>query len=115
MDPVRILWVKANKLLPVHSGGDIRSYHIARYLAARHELTFFSILHDGVQDAEYERLLAEHLPGSVCLSTGRQASKPARALDYLRCLPSGDPYAVSRFQSERVQKKLRSWFEREAI
>jgi polysaccharide biosynthesis protein PslH len=110
MDPVRILWVKANKLLPVHSGGDIRSYHIARYLAARHELTFFSY-YDGVQDAEYERLLAEHLPGSVCLSTGRQASKPARALDYLRRLPSGDPYAVSRFQSGQVQKKLRSWFE----
>jgi hypothetical protein len=39
---MRILWVKANKLLPVHSGGDIRSYHIARSLASRNELTFFS-------------------------------------------------------------------------
>ena len=34
---MKILWAKANKILPVHSGGDIRSYNIARELAAQHE------------------------------------------------------------------------------
>src|SRR5207249_6307318 len=29
-EKLRIFWVKANKLLPVHSGGDIRSFNIAR-------------------------------------------------------------------------------------
>ena len=59
---MRILWVKADKLLPVHSGGNIRSYHIMRYLSAHHELTFFSY-YDGARDEAYERELQERLPG----------------------------------------------------
>jgi len=39
---MRILWVKADKLLPVQNGGNIRSYHVLRFLSARHELTFYS-------------------------------------------------------------------------
>ena len=30
---MRILWVKANKILPVHSGGDLRSFNILRQLS----------------------------------------------------------------------------------
>jgi len=37
-----ILWVKADKLLPVQNRGNIRSYHVLRYLSARHQLTFYS-------------------------------------------------------------------------
>ena len=50
---MRILWVKANKLLPVHSGGDIRSYNILRPLATHEEVVFFSY-YDGIVDPEYE-------------------------------------------------------------
>ncbi len=110
MGPVRILWVKANKLLPVHSGGDIRSYHIARHLASQHELVFMSY-YDGVLDAEYEHKLGEQFPGSMCVCTERQESKSARLLDYLAKLPSGKPYAVSRFQFARVQETIQSWFQ----
>ncbi len=107
---MRILWVKANKLLPVHSGGDIRSYYIARHLASRHELVFLSYF-DGAPDAEYERGLAEHFRGAFCVCTERQDSKSARMLDYLVKLPSGAPYAVSRFQFARVQETIQSWFQ----
>jgi glycosyltransferase involved in cell wall biosynthesis len=109
MAPLRILWVKANKLLPVHSGGDIRSYHIARYLGSRHELCFFSY-YGGKPDPEYERGMAEHFPGACCMGMGTQESVPARALDYLLRLPDQAPYAVSRFKSARVREKLDSWF-----
>jgi glycosyltransferase involved in cell wall biosynthesis len=105
---VRILWAKANKLLPVHSGGDIRSYHIARYLASHHQLSFLSY-YDGEKDGDYDRLLAEHLPGAFCVATGRQESKAARAFDYLKRLPSGAPYAVSRFECEDVRRTIAEW------
>jgi polysaccharide biosynthesis protein PslH len=107
---VRILWAKANKLLPVHSGGDIRSYHIARYLASRHQLAFLSY-YDGENDSGYERLLSEHLPGAICIATGRQESKAGRAFDYLKRLPSGAPYAVSRFECEGVRRVIADCFE----
>jgi polysaccharide biosynthesis protein PslH len=106
--PVKILWIKANKLLPLHSGGDIRSYHIARHLASRHELRFFSY-YDGPPDPDYERLLAEDFPGACCISTGRPESGPARVLDYIFQLGDRAPYAVSRFKSTPVQKKLKEW------
>lgn len=106
---MKILWVKANKLLPLHSGGDIRSYHIARYLTSRHELCFFSY-YDGQPDADYERQLAEHFPGASCVCTGKAQTVPARALDYLWRVADRAPYAVSRFKSARVQEKLDAWF-----
>ena len=39
---MRTLWVKADKLLPVPNRGNIRSYHVLRYLSARRQLTFYS-------------------------------------------------------------------------
>jgi polysaccharide biosynthesis protein PslH len=104
---MRILWVKANKILPLHSGGDIRSFNILRQLALSDEVVFLSY-YEGSRDSHYEAELEKLLPGCVCVSTGtRQESKTARAWDYLRRLPSAAPYAVSRFRSPTVQKRLR--------
>jgi sugar transferase (PEP-CTERM/EpsH1 system associated) len=103
---MRILWVKANKILPVHSGGDLRSFNILRQLALHEEVTFLSY-YDEPADAEYEEKLQEQLPGSVCVSTGRrQASMMARGADYLWRLPNAAPYAVSRFTSDKVRQQL---------
>lgn len=101
---MKILWVKANKILPVHSGGDLRSFNILRQLAKHHQLTFLSY-YDGPLDPDYEANLHRELPGgAVCVSTGRrQSSTVARGLDYLRRLPNSAPYAVSRFASGAVQ------------
>src|SRR5580704_176416 len=108
---LRILWVKANKILPAHSGGDIRSYHILRRLASIHELVFLSY-YDGERDTEYEAELARQFPGAVCLCTGQRGHTGLRrGLDYLVHLPAQAPYAVSRFKSGRVQGRLNAWFE----
>ena len=39
---MKILWVKAGKLLPVDTGGKIRSFNILRHLAREHEVTLLS-------------------------------------------------------------------------
>jgi polysaccharide biosynthesis protein PslH len=107
---MRILWVKADKLLPVQNGGNIRTYHVLRHLSARHELTFYSY-YGGAPDPDYERELQRHLPGAVAVSTGkRELSGAARALDYLAHLRSQPPYAVSRFAHRQVQKQIQAWF-----
>jgi glycosyltransferase involved in cell wall biosynthesis len=107
---MRILWVKADKLLPVQSGGNIRTYHIARALASRHELTFYSY-YGGHRDEAYEGELRSHLPGAVAVCTGKhELSGVARGLDYLVHLAAEPPYAVSRFASFKVQDELRRWF-----
>jgi len=104
---MRILWVKANKILPVHSGGDIRSFNILRQLAKRDHVAFFSY-YDGDRDPAYEAELEKQLPGSVCVCTSKQQeSKWVRGWDYLMRLPNAAPYAVSRFASAAVRERLR--------
>ena len=112
---MKILWVKANKILPAHSGGSIRSYQILRRLASHHELVVFSY-YDGDPDIEYEEELARQFPGTVCLCTGKRGIKSiGGGLDYLARLGSPIPYAVSRFKSIRIQQRLNSWFEEKAF
>jgi glycosyltransferase involved in cell wall biosynthesis len=104
---MRILWAKANKILPVSSGGDSRSFHLLRQLAASDQIDFFSY-YDGNVDRQYEAELEKQLPGCICVSTGKIfESKFARGMDYVRRLPHDAPYAVSRFASARVRERLR--------
>jgi len=103
---LKILWIKADKILPVHSGGNIRSYHILRHLATNNELTFFSY-YDGQPDPDYEQELTRQFPHAVCLWSGKpKLSGIRRSIDYLCHLPSPAPYAVSRFASPRVKQQL---------
>jgi polysaccharide biosynthesis protein PslH len=108
---VRILWVKANKLLPVTSGGDIRSFHIARCLASSHELVFVSY-YDGAKDPDYESELKRQFPSSVAICTGqRRRSAVGRAVDYLRHVSKETPYAVSRFACPAVREFIKHSFD----
>ena len=112
---MKILWAKANKILPVHSGGDIRSYNIVRQLAAQHEVTFLSY-YDGMPDPEYEKALRGHFPGAVCICTGKQHDTALRrGLDYLARFPRQAPYAVSRFASHEVASQLKRWYAEQAF
>src|SRR2546423_1344205 len=111
---MKILWVKANQILPVQSGGDLRSFNILRQLAKQHEVIFFSY-YDGASDAEYEAKLQRELPGAVCVSTGKQqSSAAARGFDYLTRLANAAPYAVSRFACAKVQEHLKNCLAQQA-
>jgi len=108
---MRVLWVKAGKLLPVHTGGRIRSYNILRHLATQHHVTIFSY-YQGKQDRSYDEELNQHFPNSVCIATGAPGNgspRLQRTLHYLTkvCLPA--PYAVSQFNSKAVRRALRHY------
>jgi glycosyltransferase involved in cell wall biosynthesis len=106
---VKILWVKPGKLLPLDTGGKLRTYNILRHLASTHELTYLSYYGDE-RDEAYEREVLAQLPGTVSVHTSKQPSGTIeRYLDYLRSLPLRAPYAVSQFAAPQVQKLLRDW------
>ena len=102
---MRILWVKGGKLLPVNTGGKIRSYNLLRQLAARHEVTLLSY-YDGQRDTAYESEIVEHFSRAVAVATGRPESS---AIDYLRHIFSPAPYAVTKFTSEKAKRLIREW------
>jgi polysaccharide biosynthesis protein PslH len=103
---LRILWVKAGRLLPVDTGGKIRSYNILRHLARSHSVTLLSY-YGGRRDVDYEAELSRELSGARTIYTAAlDGSSFAQAVDYLGRLFQPAPFAVSKFTHPGVQRAV---------
>jgi glycosyltransferase involved in cell wall biosynthesis len=106
---VKILWVKAGKLLPLDTGGKLRTYNILRHLAATHELTYLSY-YGGDHDPAFELEIVQQLPGAVSIHTGlHEDTALQRYGDYAKRVLRNAPYAVSKFTDPQVQHLLSKW------
>ena len=102
---MKILWAKAGKLLPVDTGGKIRSFNILRHLAREHEVTLLSY-YGGRRDPDYEAAIAQRLPGAQTIYTAAPEGTLAQSFDYLLRLPSAAPYAVTKFTHRKVRAEV---------
>jgi polysaccharide biosynthesis protein PslH len=106
---VKILWVKAGKLLPVDTGGKIRSYNLLKHLARDHKVTLLSY-YGGRRDAGYESEICNELPGAYSIHTAASDTTVVeQAVYYLRRLWQPVPFAVSKFTHPEVQRTVASW------
>jgi len=105
---MKILWVKPGKILPLDTGGKLRTYNILRHLSARHQLTYVSY-YVGARDEAYERNVLDLFPGTVALHIAASNSWLGRSLDYARRFFSEAPYAVSRFTAPQVRRLISPW------
>jgi glycosyltransferase involved in cell wall biosynthesis len=105
---MKILWVKAGKLLPVDTGGKIRSFNILRHLAKQHEVTLLSY-YGGRRDPEYEATITQQLPRAQTIYTAAPESTLGKSLDYLLRFPSPAPYAVRKFTHPKVRHTVTQW------
>jgi glycosyltransferase involved in cell wall biosynthesis len=103
---LKILWVKAGKLLPVDTGGKIRSYNILRHLARSYEVRLLSY-YGGRRDTQYEAEISEELPGARTIYTAApDANAIAQTFDYLRRLFQPAPFAVTKFTHPDVKRAV---------
>jgi len=110
---MRVLWVKAGKLLPVDTGGKIRSYNLLRHLAAQHEVTLLSY-YGGQKDAAYETEIRRQFPLAETVHTAAPDASTLRGVvDYARHMLSAAPYAVTKFTSPDVRRLIKTWFQEE--
>lgn len=107
---MKILWVKAGKLLPLDAGGKIRSYHILRHLSRGHDVTLLSY-YSGQRDLDYEGKIESDFPGTCSTHVGALDGSPLlQSLDYLhRFFDRATPFAVSKFTHDKVQQLVKSW------
>jgi glycosyltransferase involved in cell wall biosynthesis len=106
---MRLLWVKGGRLLPVDTGGKLRSYNLLKVLADRHELTLLTY-YDGARDVDYEQAMTKEFPGSVTLTTGYMTDSTVRsAVHYARRVTFAAPYAVSKFTVPAVRTRVEQW------
>lgn len=106
---MKLLWVKAGKILPVDTGGRIRSFQILRSLAAREQVTFLSY-YGGKRDLDYENDLKAKIPGAMTIHTAApDTTSLERQVDYLMRVTHTAPYAVSKFTHPKVQEAVAEW------
>jgi sugar transferase (PEP-CTERM/EpsH1 system associated) len=109
---VKLLWLNAGLLLPLDKGGKLRTWHLMRHLAQRHDIIYVSFA-DRVHDSQ-------HLTGmhEVCAELETiPRSDPAKGTlrfyaDAARYLVDPVPYAVAKYRSaayrSRVEALLRT-------
>ncbi len=78
---MNILWVARRRLLPVNSGGRIRTMFTLRELARRGGVTVLSSYEAPAPDRAYETELAQEFPGSRAIWSGPGTGKVTRALN----------------------------------
>ena len=102
---MRILWVKAGGLVPLDTGGKIRSYHILKELASRHEITFFTFYdaHGDDIHRDLERLFARVVLVPLSLPAPRSRQECA---EYARNFFTTRPYNMAKYCRPAVANKL---------
>jgi sugar transferase (PEP-CTERM/EpsH1 system associated) len=103
---VRILWVKAGGLVPLDSGGKIRSYNILRQLARDHRVTYFGF-HAEQDDAAHAELKQIFERVVTCPLKLPAAKSFAELVQYGKELFSREPYAISKYCQPWVARELR--------
>jgi sugar transferase (PEP-CTERM/EpsH1 system associated) len=110
---LRILWVKSGGLLPLDTGGKIRSYHLLKELARRHtvELFIFYPEHAGDVHAQLNRHCRRVISLPLPIAPPRSLADYER---YVRNLFSLQPYAVAKYCRIEVKEKLRQLLSQES-
>ena len=103
---MKILWVKAGGLVPLDSGGKIRSFHIASELAKTNDVTLFIFC--GEDSSEAQRTLTSTFRDVVIHPLKVQAGRGLReAAGYLTGFFSRLPYSISKYCRPEVANHLR--------
>lgn len=103
---MRILWLNVGLLLPLDKGGKLRTWHLMRHLATRHEITYLSFC-DPEQPAADLAGMRE-----VCahLVTLPRRDAPKRSLTFYAgaagYLAHPQPYAVAKYRSRAYIQRV---------
>src|SRR3712207_5687130 len=103
---VKILWLNAGLLLPLDKGGKLRTWHLMRHLARRHDITYLSFSDPGQTQADRDGMR------EVCtrLETVPRADVPKGTLkfytDAAGYVLDAVPYAVAKYRSAAYKERL---------
>ena len=105
---MRILWLKSDLLLPLDKGGKLRSWHLLRHLAQRHEITYVAFASPNEPKANIEgmREVAREVHVIPRFET-RKGSLGFYARAAMR-LADPLPYAVGSYRSRAYRQRVQS-------
>ena len=105
---MRILWLKSDLLLPLDKGGKLRTWHLMRHLARRHEITYLAFKEPAQPAADVDGMREV----ARCVETVDRA-EPAKGTlrfyaDAALHLLDPLPYAVGKYRSRAFKSRLRT-------
>jgi sugar transferase (PEP-CTERM/EpsH1 system associated) len=109
---LKILWVKVGGLVPLDTGGKIRSYHILRELSRRHDVSFFTSYAEHRDDVhgELDRVFARVIRYPLRMPRARSFGHIAH---YARGFFSTQPHQFMRYRSSQATLGLQRLLEKE--
>jgi sugar transferase (PEP-CTERM/EpsH1 system associated) len=104
---MNILWLKSDLLLPLDKGGKLRTWHLLRHLAARHEITYLAFAGCDEPPANIDGMRAV----AARIETVPRFDPPKGSLrfylDAALHLVDPLPYAVGKYRSRPYARRLR--------
>ena len=103
---MKILWLNAGLLLPLDKGGKLRTWHLMRHLAERHDLSYLSFADPSEPAGNLEgmREVASHVVTVPRSDAGKGTA--SFYLDAARYLLDPAPYAVAKYRSAAYRAAL---------
>src|SRR6059058_6242137 len=100
---MRILWLKSDLLLPLDKGGRLRTWHLMRHLARRHEITYVAFAEPGTPAAHVAGMREVAARVETVPRTDPPKGSWRFALDAAAHLVDPLPYAVGKYRSRAYQ------------
>src|SRR4029453_1624590 len=96
---MNLLWVNAGLLLPLDKGGKLRTWHLMRQLARRHDISYVSFADRSATAADVAGM--REVASQVVTIPRREAAKGTARfyLDTTRYLVDRVPYAIAKYRS----------------
>ncbi|MFL6110025.1 MAG: glycosyltransferase [Catenulispora sp.] len=103
---MRILWLKSDLLLPLDKGGKLRTWHLMRQLARRHEISYLAFADPEQPRADIDGM--REVAADVVTIPRRDPAKGTVAfyVDAARHLMNPLPYAVGKYISAAYRRAL---------
>jgi polysaccharide biosynthesis protein PslH len=109
---MRILWLKSDLLLPLDTGGKLRTWHLLRRLAKRHTITYLAFASPDQSFADVDRMREV----AARVETIPRSDPPKRSilfyLDAALHLVDPLPYAVAKYRSHAFAGRARALLDR---
>jgi len=118
---MRILWLKSDLLLPLDKGGKLRTWHLMRHLAERHEITYLAFADpDQMRDGRLDPAIADGMREVAARVEAIPRSDPPKGswrfyADAAAHVVDPLPYAVGKYRSPEYRRALESLLATEAF
>ena len=103
---MKLLWLNAGLLLPLDKGGKLRTWHVMRHLAARHDITYLSFADDSQTDADRAGMRAVCSRLATVPRTDAAKGTSRFYMETAGYLLDAAPYAVAKYRSAAYRATL---------